>query len=72
MVFSGESPQDIINMCKVLGYMIRNIVTEYKVLGNKARFFMIGIKEAMNARAGSAEVVAYSFKLSSIFFMTKK
>lgn len=66
MVFSGDAESDVVNMCKIVGEQIKGLTGEYKELAPKARFFIMAIKEAMSARNGSAQEIAYHF----IFFFS--
>ena len=63
MVFSGEPEADVVSMCRVVGEQIKGLTGDYKELAPKARFFIMAIKDAMSARTGSAQEVAYPFVL---------
>lgn len=68
MVFSGDAESDVVNMCKIVGEQIKGLTGDYKELAPKARFFIMAIKEAMGARNGSAQEVAY---LSFFYYFLK-
>jgi hypothetical protein len=58
MVFSGEAESEVVGMCRIVGEQIKGLTGDYKELAPKARFFIMAIKEAMSARAGSAQEIA--------------
>jgi hypothetical protein len=69
MVFSGEAEADVVTMCRVVGEQIKGLTGDYKELAPKARFFILAIKEAMAARSGSAQEVAYPFYFGFYFIL---
>lgn len=71
MVFSGDAESDVVNMCKIVGEQIKGLTGEYKELAPKARFFIMAIKEAMSARNGSAQEIAYHFIFFFPMFLPK-
>jgi hypothetical protein len=69
MVFSGTAESEVVGMCKMVGEQIKVLTGDanhFKELAPKARFFILAIKDAMSARSGSAQEIAYLF-LSRLF-----